>query len=152
MLNGRLYVIGGEGEDCKNKVQVLERSEENGFSWTVKTDLPAVYFPRYAAASAVHEGKIWVIGGIVNADHDPDPEFSVIIYDPELDSWATGPSPPFRPVITCGGCATHDGEIHLSTCDGMAVFRGGMWHAIEQGDEGGVRGVHFHASQSLLMG
>ena len=38
VLNGRLYVMGGHG--C-NKLQVLEMSEEHGFSWSVKADLPA---------------------------------------------------------------------------------------------------------------
>merc|ERR1712185_53220 len=46
VLNGRLYVMGGV--EC-NKLQVLEMSEENEFTWTVKADLP---LKRWSAASA----------------------------------------------------------------------------------------------------
>ena len=47
VLNGRLYVMGGV--EC-NKLQVLEMSEENEVSWTVKADLPS---RRFDAASVV---------------------------------------------------------------------------------------------------
>ena len=84
MLNGRLYVMGGL--DC-DKLQVLEMSEENEFTWSVKADLPAA---RYRAASIGHEGKIWLIGGAVNHQASS----SVLIYDIEADSWGTGPALP----------------------------------------------------------
>ena len=77
------------GVDC-NKLQVLEMSEENGFAWTVKADLPA---SRHSAASVVHEGRLWLIGGEI----DDEPTASVIIYDIASDSWAVGPALP-RPI------------------------------------------------------
>ena len=49
VLNGRLHVMGGMGS---NRLQVLEMTEENGLTWTVKADLPA---NRCAAASVVHQ-------------------------------------------------------------------------------------------------
>ena len=91
VLNGRLYVMGGIF--C-NKLQVLEMSEENEFVWTVKADLPDV---RHGAASAVVNGKVWLIGG---EDQDIESTDSVFIYDPEGDTWTTGP-PPITHISGC---------------------------------------------------
>ena len=77
VLNGRLYVMGGYDS---NKLQVLEMTEENGLSWSRKADLPA---ERCGAASCMHEGKIWVMGGLVNFQSSA----SVSIYDAEGDTW-----------------------------------------------------------------
>ena len=103
VLNGRLHVTGGWGS---NKHQVLEMTEENGLAWTVKADLPA---NRYAAASVVHQGKIWVMGRRV----DNQASASVLTYNAEADAWATAPSLP-GPVV--GRTATViDGRITLAT-------------------------------------
>ena len=85
VLNGRLHVMGGLHS---NRHQVLEMTEENGLAWTVKADLPAT---RWGAASTVHEGKIWVIGGTIAGE----PSASVDTYDADADTWATGPPLPF---------------------------------------------------------
>ena len=115
VLNGRLYVMGGVLCD---KLQVLEMSVENGFSWSVKADLPAW---RFDAASLVHEGKIWLIGGCINWV----PIASVLIYDLEADSWGTGPA---LPRATCGARATTlNGEVHVISSDGHWAYRGDAW-------------------------
>ena len=118
VLNGRLYVIGGEGS---NKLQVLEMTEENGLSWSRKADLPA---NRYNAASVVHEDRIWVMGG----DVGNQPSASVITYDAEADAWETGPPLP----LPCDGCrATQvDGSIFLHHRDGLHQFREAAWSAV----------------------
>ena len=138
MLNGRLYVMGGD--DC-NKLQVLEKSEENGFSWTVKAQLPA---NRHDAASVVRDGKIWVIGGF----GDGGLTDSVTIYDPEHDSWGTGPALPFRASAVPGGRAvTHDGDIHLISDIPHRVCRGAAWRAAEPGSL-----AKRSACESVLLG
>ena len=91
VLNGRLYVMGGFGS---NKLQVLEMSDENGFSWTVKADIPSAV--RYAAASAVMDGKLWLVGGARPGGIDE----SVFVYDTAGDSWAVGRAPLPRPLGT----------------------------------------------------
>ena len=83
VLNGRLYVLGGLRS---NKLQVLEMTEENGFAWTVKADLPAA---RWAMASVVHERKIMVMGGKMDGQPSGTYSASVVVYDPEEDAWAT---------------------------------------------------------------
>ena len=96
--------MGGHG--C-NKLQVLEMSEENEFTWTVKADL---FASRWQAASAVVDGKLWLIGGQVY--HRPSN--TVIIYDPVRDSWSEGPTLPDGAVHPPEYRATVlDGEIYL---------------------------------------
>ena len=66
VLNGRLYVMGGF--DC-NKLQVLEMSEENEFTWTVAQTCPRARYsaarPRWRVGLVCHrrESKIWLMGG-----------------------------------------------------------------------------------------
>ena len=135
VLNGRLYVMGGMA--C-NKLQVLEKSEENGFSWTVKAQLPA---NRHDAASVVRDGKIWVIGGF----GDGGLTDSVTIYDPEHDSWGTGPALPSA--VSGGRAVTHDGDIHLISDIPHRVCRGAAWRAAEPGSL-----AKRSACESVLLG
>ena len=121
-LNGRLYVMGGFDS---NRLQVLEMTEENGLAWTVKAEMPAT---RRFAASFVHEGKIWVIGGFV-ADQLST---SVATYDPDADTWATGPPLPLRQRDGCATTYAIDGRVYLCTAVESRVFRfeGAAWSEI----------------------
>ena len=65
-----------------NKLQVLEMTEENGLAWTVKADLLNIVG---FTASTVHEGKVWLMGGMVGRENSA----SVLTYDVEADAWAT---------------------------------------------------------------
>ena len=62
VLNGRLHVFSGTIDSSSSKHQVLERRGKQ-FRWIVKADLPDCPEGRFEAASIVHDGKIWVIGG-----------------------------------------------------------------------------------------
>ena len=116
MLNGRLYVMGGDG--C-NKLQVLEMSEENEFTWTVKADMPTA---QYDAASAVVDGKLWVMCGSI----DDDETDNVAIYDPANDTWVEGPPLP-QATRDCTA-ATLDGVIHVAAGYGLSfVYRDAAW-------------------------
>ena len=101
VLNGRLYVMGGYES---NKLQVLEMTEENGLSWSCKADLPVA---RYGAASIVHEGKVWLMGGIV----DGESSTTVLTYDADADTWEMAPPLPFP--VAGGSATTMDGGIVL---------------------------------------
>ena len=118
VLNGRLYVIGGRHN---NKLQVLEMTAETGLYWSRKwfrkADLPA---NRAAAASVVHEGRIWVMGGEVGEENEPSA--SVITYDPVTDEWEMGPPLP-SPQIGCTA-VTIDGGILFAGCAGNANTNG----------------------------
>ena len=109
-LNGRLYVMGGY---FSNKLQVLEMTAESGLAWTVKAELPADRI--HGAASAVHQGKIWVMGGCVGENGDPaQSSSSVITYNADADTWATGPP---LPSPFYGRATTIDGGIFFYGTD-----------------------------------
>ena len=90
-----------------NKLQVLEMTEENGWSWSCKAELPAL---RYGAASVVHNGRIWVMGGHEGVDEQPSE--STITYDAEADTWETAPPLPYG-LTYCSAATTEDGIISL---------------------------------------
>ena len=148
VLNGRLYVMGGFGS---NKLQVLEMSEENGFSWTVKADLPAA---RHAAAGAVVDGKLWLCGGRVRSPTgDFESTATVVTYDLQNDSWATGPALP-RAINFCSA-AVCDGEVHVTGCTDHSdqigfVYRGERWVELPHASGALCRGEG--TCQSLLLG
>ena len=136
-----------------NKLQVLEMSAENAFTWTVKADLPAA---RYHGASCVHEGKLWLIGGLLS---DGNVTTSVIIYDTASDSWAKGPTLPQSAIADPGVRASNvprlravlvDGDIYLICCNRwrcMYVYRNQEWEELA----GGPR-ITASACEYLLLG
>ena len=126
------------GVDC-NKLQVLGYSEENRFSWTVKGDLPA---ERASAASAVVDGKLWLIGG---EDADTAHTDSICVYAPERDAWANGA--PLPRAVAYGSATTHDGDVYFITCGEALVHRGDAWHDVAGGPH-----PSFSTCRSLLLG
>ena len=130
-------MIGGHG--C-NKLQVLEMSEEHKFSWSVKADLPAY---RYHAASAVVDGKLWVMGGVAYHAEDEDEDegdrrtASVLVYDTASDIWATGM--PLAHPMQNSCAAVHDGELWLKTYADMHVHRYGFLDRLMSSNERPLR-------------
>ena len=145
VLNGRLHVIGGVD---RNTHQVLEMTEENGLSWSCKAELPA---SRHGAASVVHEGMIWVMGGQAwGLGGDFRRSASVIKYDAEADTWDTAaplPSP-------CSDCRAFSIEGGIFLC-GRAhgsysqcfEYRNGAWSEVAGGDV-----ARYPACGSVLLG
>ena len=116
VLNGRLYVMGGTNCD---KLQVLEMSEENEFTWTVKADMPSV---RCDAASAVVHGKLWLMGGLVEYFEDTA---TVTIYDPATNTWDAGPELPQPGPYHA---AILDGELRVGNQQaGTLRYNGTAW-------------------------
>ena len=119
-------------------------SAENEFSWTVKTDLPA---PQYDAASTVHEGKLWLMGGIVNGA----PSSAVSIYDNEADSWMAGPD---LPDTTNGGAratTTLNGDLRVTCYHATWVYRNARWEEV-QDEDGSIPATRYSACESILLG
>ena len=101
-------------------------SEENGLSWSRKADLPA---DRYAAASVVHNGRIWVMGGSVAGE---GASASVFTYDAEADAWET--APPLPSPCSHFRAAAVDGCIYFHSPGGSFQFREGEWATTGGGD------------------
>ena len=146
-LNGRLYgtrdaAVGDEaqalsplryvmgGVDC-DKLQVLEPAAgpSGGYVWTVKADLRGG--TRHGAASAVVDGRIWLIGGC--AAPDGWATDAVDIYDADADAWRAGPALPA--VDSNLVAATLDGDLYVHGPQGAWAYRNASWTAVPGGPE-----------------
>ena len=105
---------------CDSRVTV-----NNNLAWTVRAELPA---ERYRAASAVVDGKLWLMGGWTGHEAAT----SVLLYDADHDSWTAGPPLP-RGVGECHA-AVLSGEIHLVFEERSLVRRGGAWEELPGAD------------------
>ncbi len=85
VIDGKLYVTGGrapghEGEDAQN-VTATEVYDPTTDQWAARAALPTA---RSGGASAVMDGKLYVLGGGLPGD-----EISAVVerYDPATDQW-----------------------------------------------------------------
>ena len=87
VLDGRIYVIGGENTagDLLAAVEVFTPGE----GWATRAPLNQ---PRAAAAAAVYAGRVVVIGG---RTANEEPTASAEVYNAEEDRWE-----PFEPLMT----------------------------------------------------
>lgn len=84
-LEGRLYSIGGypgEGSGFTEEAWAYDPAID---AWEAVASLPA---PLGAHAAAALNGLIYVVGGVSPI---PDAGRTLLIYDPEADSWSTHP-------------------------------------------------------------
>lgn len=92
VVNGKIYCIGGKkywGVDpFYQELNTTEVYDPNLNSWRTKSPMP---IPVLGAASAVLDGKIYVIGGSrhFQAGWDLSTVNSNQVYDPENDAWST---------------------------------------------------------------
>ena len=99
-------------------------------AWAGRTPAPTA---RQEVASAVADGRVWVIGGLTRAGATDVVES----YDPATDSWA--PGPPLPVAVHHAAAATHRGEIVVMggflasaslydrPTDRVLALRGGGW-------------------------
>jgi hypothetical protein len=99
VVDGKIYVLDYSGTNY-----VYEPATD---SWTTKAPVPASAFDGYA--SAVLDGKIYVIGGL-SAGSDSNLNF---IYNIETDKWSAGAPPP----------SSHGGGAASATTGAMAPKR-----------------------------
>jgi N-acetylneuraminic acid mutarotase len=85
-----------------------DRTEE--FAWKLGSPCPLA---RFEANTAVVGAEVWVMGGFVSSDLSVTRR--VDIYDPEADSWRSGPDLP--------GAETH---LAVTTFDGDIIVAGGL--------------------------
>jgi N-acetylneuraminic acid mutarotase len=90
VLNGNIYAIGGEdkasGGGQKNTVEVYDIAKGKWVNDTAPMPLPLDH-----TASAVYDGKIYVVGGFLKHKVPTDKLF---IYDPQKNQWQEGKSLP----------------------------------------------------------
>jgi N-acetylneuraminic acid mutarotase len=88
VVNGIVYVAGGEAANDCTFLHTLEAYDPTTDTWTTKTDMPA---RRRSAAGAVANGLFYAMGG---NDHCSGALGTVEAYDPTTDTWATKASMP----------------------------------------------------------
>jgi Kelch motif len=91
VLNDKIYAIGGEdfpvGGGQKDTVEVYDIAKDN---W-VEDNVAPMPLPLDHSASAVYDGKIYVVGGFLKRKIPTDKLF---IYDPRKNEWQEGRSLP----------------------------------------------------------
>lgn len=86
---GDIYVIGGQGSDGR----IVEKYDVDADSWSTLRNSPS---RRYDAASAIYNGRIYVIGGGDNSAED-----RITAYDIEDDEWIVGLKPMPKALTGC---------------------------------------------------
>ena len=105
VVNGKLYVIGGDLND--QSLSVVESYDPRANRWTIQSPMPT---SRHHAASAVVGENVYVIGGRLNSSYEGTD--IVEKYNPISDEWTTDlePMPSKRSGI---GAATINGSIQV---------------------------------------
>jgi N-acetylneuraminic acid mutarotase len=79
VVDGKCYVIGGQGGQDSSDVSSVEMYDPATNQWTARTNMPT---PRHGAASAVIDGVIYVVGG--------SPYLKTLeAYNPATDTWSS---------------------------------------------------------------
>jgi N-acetylneuraminic acid mutarotase len=90
-FDGKIFAMGGEdiasGGDQKDTVEVYDIARDE---W-IENEIPPMPLPLDHTASAVYDGKIYVVGGFLKHKVPTDKLF---IYDPQINEWQEGTSLP----------------------------------------------------------
>lgn len=146
LVGRKLHYISGLKEDRDTDAEehwVLDLDEyEKGTAQWREEGAP-MPVPRNQFSTVLFEGKIYLIGGQFHHDSCQLDQSRVDIYDPETDSWSTGPSLPKGHSHSEGGTFVHDGRIymvggHTTPAGGrksidpdiLALTPGGSWELV----------------------
>lgn len=119
VMDNTLYIAGGwtlkghsEEESWLKTAYKFDLGQEDA-EWIPIAEPP---FERRAVATAVFDGKLFVVGGM---SHQGGPLTSVDIYDPIQDEWESGPALPGDGIEGFGTAAVVvNGELYATTMNG----------------------------------
>ena len=83
VINGKIYVTGGEGTPSQRELEVYDPVAN---TWTVKAPMSV---PRNHTAGGVINGKFYVVGGRAGPSTD-----ALEVYNPQTNTWSTLASMP----------------------------------------------------------
>ncbi|MCH8196586.1 MAG: hypothetical protein IH904_00755 [Proteobacteria bacterium] len=111
VIDGKLYVVGGcLGSDCRIGINnILEMYDPATDTWATLAPMPTA---RAKLATAVIDGKLFVVGGFP-ACPPCVPQFATLeVYDPATDTWDTTRAPMPTPREGMKAAAI-DGKLHV---------------------------------------
>ncbi len=121
VINDQLIVVGGwnlkgnDGTTWASTALSLNLKDPKAHWQAI-----AQPFQRRALITAVHKGRVYVMGGITKAGA-VSPE--VDIYDPATDSWTSGPALPGTQTMNFApAAASHNGKLFVSLADGTLIY------------------------------
>ena len=122
VLNGCLFVVGGNG---LRSLQMWDTTK-----WTLRASMPK---SRKSAASVVYDGKIMVLGGTgeeyVNDKLEYQPTDSVVVYDPQTNTWAEDTPLP-EPRASCKAVAQGGSIILIGGGGPPLEFKNNKWNEL----------------------
>jgi len=133
VIGDTLYVVGGwklDGEGTSGTWY------ETGLSLDLSADKPEWKsfpqpFKRRALTAAVHDGKVYVLGGLTASG---PPEKKVDVYDPKTGKWSAGLEYPGSPRAGFSPAAcVLNGRLYLNTADGAVLQlteNGDAWNEV----------------------
>ncbi len=92
VINGKIYVAGGEGTPSQRELEVYDPVAN---TWTVKAPMSV---PRNHTAGGVINGKFYVVGGRAGPSTD-----ALEVYNPQTNTWSTLASMPTASLRFRGG-------------------------------------------------
>ncbi len=147
-VDGKFYLIGGRGE---RPVDIYDPATN---AWSAG-EAPPLEIHHFQAAA--YDGKIYVVGAWTGGFPDERGVENVLVYDPELDAWTTGPDIPEDRRRGAAGVVVHGDHIyvvagndgghgpHATAVDWFDRFdpRSGAWEMLSPTPRGRD---HFHAA------
>ncbi len=117
VVDGKIYVIGGQGSDGRNvaHVEVYDPVKD---TWSKKSNMPT---PRYCLFAGVVNGEIYAIGGGSR---------KVEVYNPAMDEWTKKADMPTA--RSCSTVGVVDGKIYVI---GGTMAVGAPWPGISTVEE-----------------
>ena len=145
LLGRKLHYFGGlradrDTDSPDHWVLDLDEWAKGAAQWTNAAPMPE---PRNQFSTVVFGGKIYAMGGQFHHDSMQLDQARVDIYDPDTDSWSSGPPLPKGHSHAEGGTFVHGGRIYIvgghTTPDGgtksidpdiLTLSPGGRWEVV----------------------
>lgn len=114
VLGGKIYMIGGWSAASREaeRIEDMKKMEVYDPQTDEWTDGPMMDRGREGMSSVVHEGKIYIVGGV---DSNEEPLQSIEFFDPATQVWSTlQVQLPDEHGRGLGGCASIKGKIYIA--------------------------------------
>ncbi|HEX4777654.1 MAG TPA: kelch repeat-containing protein [Acidimicrobiia bacterium] len=110
--------------------------------------LPNAPTARQQVGSTVHQGRLWILGGLTNGAATAKVE----AFDPAIESWTSGPDLPLRlhhemavdyhgEIVVMGGWVPDGPTLDATTSDRVFVLRGASWVELPHLNHGRAAGA-----------